>query len=332
MSTKVKSGEAETRGRIGWLDPSLHSANRGDDIIADAVRRVWAVLGEPEPPRFPTQRRPSPDELSDALRCDHLVIGGTNILSSNMPWYRQWKLLPQDVHALRSRVLLLGVGWWQYQGKPNAYTRWVLRTALRKTGPHSVRDEYTARRLRALGLPTRNTGCPTTWWLPDEPESRAERADEVVFSLTDYKRDPESDLWLFDMLRQRYDNVLFWPQSQRDVRYAQRLRIDAEILAGTLPAFDAALAHGRRDFVGTRLHGGIRALSHGCRATIVAVDNRATEMGADMGLPVASRYNRSAVLELIDAERHLVLRIPRSESNAWLDDMTEALAAQTDGS
>lgn len=56
-----------------------------------------------------------------------------------------------------------------------------------------------------------------------------------------------------------------------------------------MKGFDTVLANEDIDFVGTRLHGGIRALQKKKRSLIIAVDNRAIELGADTGLPVIDR-------------------------------------------
>jgi hypothetical protein len=40
------------------------------------------------------------------------------------------------------------------------------------------------------------------------------------------------------------------------------------------------------DFVGARLHGGIRALQRGRRTLTIALDNRAREIAGDTGMPV----------------------------------------------
>ena len=42
------------------------------------------------------------------------------------------------------------------------------------------------------------------------------------------------------------------------------------------------------EYCGTRLHGGIRALQHRRRAIILAIDNRAVELGSTTGLPVVA--------------------------------------------
>ena len=57
------------------------------------------------------------------------------------------------------------------------------------------------------------------------------------------------------------------------------------------------LRKGCVDYVGTRLHAGIHALNHKIRCIILAVDNRATEMGRDVNLPVIQRDEISEKLE-----------------------------------
>lgn len=51
------------------------------------------------------------------------------------------------------------------------------------------------------------------------------------------------------------------------------------------------------DYIGTRLHGGIKALNAGRRSLIIAVDNRAIEISKDTGLPVIGRDEFKTMLE-----------------------------------
>src|SRR5690606_6570746 len=91
------------------------------------------------------------------------VIGGTNLLSSEVNKYNQWKVSWRDALWLRD-VILLGVGWWQYQGEPNFWTRTFLKRVLHPQFVHSLRDAYTVGQLRRAGLPNgRNTSCVTLW-------------------------------------------------------------------------------------------------------------------------------------------------------------------------
>jgi hypothetical protein len=95
------------------LDPSIVSANTGDQIIRGSVDR--ALLGVVQISQtLPTQISLTPAHRMSASQASLAIIGGTNLLSSNMPWYQQWKLGPRSIRALRGKVVLLGVGWWQY--------------------------------------------------------------------------------------------------------------------------------------------------------------------------------------------------------------------------
>jgi polysaccharide pyruvyl transferase WcaK-like protein len=68
-------------------------------------------------------------------------------------------------------------------------------------------------------------------------------------------------------------------------------------LGPTLAAYDAVLQAGPVDFVGNRLHGGIRALQKGRRALILSLDNRAAEIARDTCLPVISLENGLTALD-----------------------------------
>jgi polysaccharide pyruvyl transferase WcaK-like protein len=65
----------------------------------------------------------------------------------------------------------------------------------------------------------------------------------------------------------------------------------------SIEALDDLLRSEGVDFVGTRLHGGIRALQHKRRTIIIAVDNRATEIGRDINLPIVQRTSIAQQLE-----------------------------------
>ena len=68
-------------------------------------------------------------------------------------------------------------------------------------------------------------------------------------------------------------------------------------IPASLKAYEDALRKGGVDYVGTRLHAGIHALNFKIRSIILAVDNRATEMGRDVNLPVMQRDIISEELE-----------------------------------
>ncbi len=85
----------------------------------------------------------------------------------------------------------------------------------------------------------------------------------------------------------------------------------------TLAAYDALLAAGDSDYIGTRLHGGVRALETGAWGVIVAVDNRALEISRDTGLPVHARGERDAIRATVERRAPLDVRLPYDQITAW---------------
>jgi len=166
------------------------------------------------------------------------------------------------------------------------------------------------------------TGCPTLWDLSAEhcsqiPRSKSRR---VLVTLTDYSKDPQRDRALLDLLLRSYDQVLFWPQGYGDMAYLQRLMTVAdhiEILSPNLAAFDAALDSGDIDYIGTRLHGGIRALQRARRSLVIAIDNRAQEMHRDFGLPIVHRGEVAALSDWIHGISETRIRLPEEEIASW---------------
>ena len=68
---------------------------------------------------------------------------------------------------------------------------------------------------------------------------------------------------------------------------------EIEIINPHLSDYDNFLKKHEVDFIGTRLHGGIRALQHKRRSIIIGIDNRATELNRDFNLPVVNQENIS---------------------------------------
>jgi polysaccharide pyruvyl transferase WcaK-like protein len=298
------------------LDPSISSANIGDQIIREnVIRALDGVL--PLEGSLPTQTRLTRSQRRMAERADLAVVGGTNLLSSNMPWYRQWKLDPLVARSLRHKVVLLGVGWWQYQGEPNNYTARLLKEVLAPDLVHSVRDEYTKVRLERMGFRVANTACPTMWGLDRHNGVESARPSQAVLTLTDYNRDVAEDEWLIALAGELYERVIIWPQSIRDAAYARTLKGRFTIAQPTLAAYDELLAAGDSDYIGTRLHGGVRALEMGAWGVIVAVDNRALEISRDTGLPVHARGERDAIRAAVQRRAPLAVRLPYDQISAW---------------
>lgn len=307
--------------KIALFDTATGSNNIGDEIIMEAVRKIiLEIFPETFVVSVPTHLRSSWDAVRSMRGAKLAIVGGTNLLSTDRRRYRQWKL--DLVHALRTPpCVLLGVGWWQYQENISPTTRLFYKSVFSKDHIHSVRDNYTKQKLSdQIGLRCVNTGCPTIWTLTAKhvaaiPEQRSSR---VVFTFTDYNKDPQLDRGLVAQLRSIYSELLFWPQGARDIEYIQDLDLgDVKIIPPNLNSYDDVLKSGNIDYIGTRLHGGIRALQHQRRAIILAVDNRSIEMGQDFCLPVFPRKEMDSFLQYEDRIIAKQINIPLKEIEQW---------------
>lgn len=307
---------------IALLNPSVASENTGDSIIIDSVLlELGDIFGGEHFIDIPTQEYIGKYSRNVARRASHRIIGGTNLLSSHMLSFKQWKINLLDAMQLKD-VTLMGVGWWQYQARPDLYTRTVLRSVLSAEKIHSVRDEYTKQKLNSIGIfNVLNTGCPTMWRLTPEhcAQVPVQKAQSVVLTLTDYKPAPEKDNKLIELLKRKYEKVYFWPQGSGDFRYIKSLSHEGvHIIPSTLTAYNRLLDGSESvDFVGTRLHGGVRAIQKYRRALILAVDNRAKEISNDTHLPVADRDDYESIDCWIESPKALEIRMNFSAIQQW---------------
>lgn len=184
------------------------------------------------------------------------------------------------------------------------YSRRFYRRTLSKRFYHSVRDEMTRRRLESIGITNvLNTACPTMWTLTPEVQRRipVRKAREVLTSITDYCFDPALDRTMLDVLGMQYEKVIIWVQGSHDIDWSLSNIVDLdnyELIGPSLSDLDRVLQTHDVDYVGTRLHAGIRCLNKGVRTLVVAVNNRARQIGADTGLPVIERQEiASGLLE-----------------------------------
>jgi polysaccharide pyruvyl transferase WcaK-like protein len=305
---------------INMFDTSIVSDNIGDEIIMDAV---WRIVRELFPDATfvttATHRFATPRELVSGRRADVSIVGGTNLLKPHMFYRGNWRITPADLLAWRN-VVLLGVGWRHYSGKPDIATRAFLRAALSRTYLQSVRDEYTLNKLDGLLPNVVYTGCPTMWELTEQVCRRVStgKARHAVFTVTYYHPAPEQDRAVFDLLKRHYDTVYIWAQQEGDVGYVQELGLDGFVWVDrTLAAYDALLDQADVDYVGTRLHGGIRALQRARRSAIIPVDNRATEIEKHTRLPIVRRSDPAGVEHWICNPGPTTLTMPWDDVMRW---------------
>jgi polysaccharide pyruvyl transferase WcaK-like protein len=294
------------------------NSNLGDLIITQAVMAEMNRLfpGE-EVVSISSHTQPGDAEISKIKRARHRIVGGTNVLGSDMRNCRQWSI-PGKVMALHPAVLC-GVGWQHYQPPVKLFTRVLLNFALSRTYLHSVRDAYTKQKLATCGVwNVVNTSCPTLWGLAGQKRvvNARKPAKSVLLMLTDYRKDEQADRLLVSCLGSHYGTIYFWPQGEMDLSYLLSLithkTFSLVVLARTLDALDSCLSDTPDlDYVGTRLHGGIRCLIAGKRSLILEVDNRAAEIAKETGLPSLPRT------DLANIERWVK---DGWESEIWVDD------------
>lgn len=307
---------------VGIFDTSLNSYNNGDYIIMDYCKQQ---IEETELPkeffRVSTHAEPSKTEMKQMSKIKTKIVCGTNLLWGEMERYYEW-VLPSNLSGYKN-MILMGVGWQHYQDKTSKYSKRFYKTLLRKDIIHSVRDEYTKEKLNEIGINNViNTGCPTMWKLTMEhcKQIPKQKASEVITTITDYRQDEDNDKAMLEILRRNYEKVHIWLQGNWDRKYLNRIvnLDDYELIEGELYKYDKLLESKDIDYVGTRLHAGIRALNKKKRSIVVVVDNRAREIAKDTNLIVVERQDVNKGLEnLVNSEFETKIQLPTEAIEMW---------------
>ena len=309
--------------KVVMFNPSVGSLNRGDEIISHAVHDgLKEFLADKYVTEFSSHTPLNRTFVSLLKDFDYKFICGSNLLMGKMNGrFRQWDVSRKTIPAVQN-CILVAVGWWQPNDNPNLYTKNLYNTILNKEYKHSVRDEYTKTMLNSIGITNViNTGCATMWKFTPEFCSQipSHKADSVVFTLTDYNQDPSNDKALIEILLKNYSRVYYWPQGIGDWDYLVSLGYadKVKVLGNTLAEYDQFLSDVDCDYVGTRLHGGIRALQNKRRSIILAVDNRAREKKKDFDIPCIERSEIGSVEGLITSSFDTAIKIPLERINEW---------------
>jgi len=316
--------------KICLFNTTINSTNIGNNIIEDTCIDILRdYLKNDFIINIPYLDKISEYTLENIKDADFTVFLGTNALSAEMNKYRQWGLT-KDNSKYISNVVLMGVGWWQYQNQAvNDYTKNILRNVLKKDCIHSVRDAYTEKRLKSIGINNvLNTGCPTIWKLNEEHCSYIpkEKAKNVICTLTDYNKKNSIDLELLNVLNEKYEKIYFWIQGLNDKAYLEELlsqdkRISEKIvmIPPSLKQLDDVLESNEGiDYIGTRLHAGIRALQKKRRTIIMGIDNRGIEMGRDFGLPVIERQMVNVLRDKIESSFETNIILPEENIKKYM--------------
>ena len=302
---------------IGLLNTAIRSFNQGDYIIVDSVKREMAFLLNSSfvvelPTHAPVFRASEfglrPQGNSDYRGLTGLefsLLCGTNLIAGRITnKWNQWNVQKQDAAIVRN-VIAVGVGSAPGFEEPGKRAKNLYRRIFSDKYVHSARDERTANVLRSCGLRAINTGCATMWSLTGEHCAKipSMKADTVVTTITDYKRDREADAALLRLLMRKYHEVYLWLQGVNDWDYLSSLGFSDKLttIAPNLASFDAFLRSTECDYVGTRLHAGIRAMQVGRRSIILGVDNRSFDISNTFNINCIPRGDTDSIARKIDS-------------------------------
>jgi len=245
---------------------------------------------------------------------DLCLIGGTNVLAS-----KGWRLSWFDSVFLRNAICF-GVTWGSLRPKPSFRDRVLLRRVLDGGRIHSVRDRYTKNLLDQIGVASVSTSCPTMWMLSPEhcAEVPQQKAKNVLFTLTAYRCDPVADRAMIDILKKHYQTLYFFPQMHGDYAYFQDLNVDrVQVIGPNLRSYDQFFANEDVDYVGSRLHGGIRALQFKKRSLVIGIDHRSVEIAHDTGLPMLRRTELNELESWVNGRIPTTIKLPTENITNW---------------
>jgi len=300
---------------ITVIDTSFGTWNLGDEIIMQAINDViYDTFPSARVFRLPSHEALSRRSYYFLSQSDLCFIGGTNVLAS-----KGWRLRWFDSIFLRNAICF-GVTWGGLRPKPSLRDRLLLRRVLDAGQTHSVRDRFTKNLLDQIGVVSVSTSCPTMWMLSPEHCAAVphEKARDVVFTLTGYRCDPSADRAMIDTLKKRYKTLHFFPQMHGDHTYFQSLNVDGVRLIGqNLRSYDEFLTNEDVDYVGSRLHGGIRALQFKKRSLVIGIDHRSAEIGNDTGLPVLRRTEVRDLETWVTGSAPTRIKLPTENIRNW---------------
>ena len=313
--------------KILLFNPAISSINLGDEIISYSAKKyIYEIFKSGSLYiDIPTHTPISNNYLNYFKDVKTRFVLGTNLLQGIMNGsFRQWDITNKNIKYLKP-IILLGVGWWQYKNDINCFTKSLWKSILSKDYIHSVRDEYTRQKLNSIGIQNViNTGCPTMWNLTTKhceiiPSAKS---SSVVFTLTDYNKDTINDTKLIKNCLKFYKKIYFWPQGYDDLNYLYSLGFSESLISiiePNLRAYDDLLkSTDNIDYIGTRLHAGIRALQFQRRSIIIGIDNRSLEKKKDFNLIVLKREEIDELEHMINQNWKTNIKLNENNIKIWL--------------
>ncbi len=312
------------------FDTSSGSQNMGDYIICESVEREMNEIFKDNflvkyathtPVTHFYQNHKRNPIYKYCINSDYKFIAGTNIIQYRM--LRPWANLNINIFNCNpyKDVILIGAGINPNRKKMDAYTKMLYKRILNKKAIHSVRDDKTKEMLENLGFKAMNTGCATLWMLNEEfckniPQNKAEN---VIFTLTDYCQNKEKDQDLINILISNYNKVYFWVQGSEDLEYFQSFENTKNIIivGPNLKEYEKILKNNDIDYIGTRLHAGIYAMQNKRRSIILIVDNRARDMKKTYNLVAVERDDIQQLNKIINTTIKTNIKINENYIKEW---------------
>jgi hypothetical protein len=89
------------------------------------------------------------------------------------------------------------------------------------------------------------------------------------------------------------------------------------VIGPNLRSYDEFLANEDVDYVGSRLHGGIRALQFKKRTLVIGIDHRSAEIANDTGLPVLRRTEMNGLETWVNGNLPTRINLPTDNITNW---------------
>lgn len=304
--------------QIGLMDTTVSDYNHGNQIIMDSVRKyINDIIKNKFVMDLPCWDDLEGHALEAVSYCEYLFLGGTNLLSGDIENKKYIGINDSNLSQFENKVILMGVGWNDSDVEITPKTVEIYRKILKRDVLHSVRNKYTKEILEKIGITNvLNTGCPTLWSFTEEfckkiPTQKAENA-LIMVSSWDFNRDN----YIAQIIKNNYRKIYAWVQQPSDYTYIKLLYPEAEIIGLSLEDLDVFLEKCKDvDYIGSRLHGGIRCLQKCKRCFIIPIDYRAVEMKKDFNLPVVD--NIYELEKYIISQYSTDIRMPFKEIEMW---------------
>lgn len=306
---------------IVLLDTGIGSDNVGDEIIMSYCQDICkSLFKKSEFLHIPTHIY---DEKSENIESNFKILCGTNLIYKRMEDSKQFAF-PNNIASMKN-ICLLGVGMQNIdlELEMSEYSKRLLNYMLSSNVVHSVQDNETREQLERIGITNVvNTSCPTMWGLTPEhcKKISKKKANAVITTVTDYMKDYEKDAKMLEILKNSYDEVYIWIQGQYDYEYLETITDlkEFKIIPPLLAELDKVLEKENIEYIGTRLHAGIRSLNYFNRSLIISIDNRAKAISRDTNLPIIERDKiETELLQWINTEHEINICLPMKNIEIW---------------